>query len=304
MYNDGFVISETMLEVSDGHTLYVYEWGNPDATNTILFLHGGPGGQIKDRYKSAFDPKSHRVIFFDQRGCGKSTPYGSLENNDTNTLIGDITKIADTYNLHTFILHGSSWGSTLALAYAIAHPDRVSALVIGGVFTGSKAEIDWLDKGKFQTFFPDVWQAYLDRTPEEHHDNPSRYHFDKVMNGTDEEQKLSAYAYGCLEASVIQIDDRFAPDPIEEYDPTSMKVEMYYLANNCFMTDRHILDNAHTLTMPVYIVQGRYDMVCPPQTAYELHTKLPNSKLYWTLSGHKHEHESDNIFKSIFASMS
>lgn len=304
MNKDQYTIREEMLEVGDGHVLYVHEWGNSAVPVPVIFLHGGPGGQVKDKHKGAFDPATQRVIFFDQRGCGKSTPYGSLENNTTRNLIKDISKLADTFNAKTFVLHGSSWGSTLALAYAIAHPQRVRALVIGGVFTGSTAESDWIDKGKFKPFFPDVWQDYLKKTPVEHHDDPSKYHFDKALNGTAEEQKLSGYTYDCLEAGVIQIDDRSHPEDFETYDPGGIRLEIHYLANGCFLPDRHILNNADKLTMPVYIVQGRYDMVCPGHTAYELHGSLPHSTLYWTLSGHKHEHEGENIFRSIFASLS
>jgi proline iminopeptidase len=303
MESSEYVISERMLDVGDGHELWVQEWGNPNASSLIIFLHGGPGDQIKDRHRGAFDPKTHHVIFFDQRGCGRSTPYGSLEDNTTEKLIADITKIADTFGADKFILHGSSWGSTLALAYALENPDRVQSLVIGGVYTASKAETTWLDNGEFRTFFPDVWQSYLDRTPIMHHSNPSKYHHDKAINGTVAEQKLSAYAYGLLEYGVIQLDDRYTVGDYEEFDPAGMRIEMYYLSNGCFLPERHILNNADKLTMPVHIVQGRYDMVCPPVTAYELHTKLPNSNLYWTLSGHKTEHEGENIFRSIFASL-
>ncbi len=304
MTDDGYEISDTMLDVGDGHVLYVYEWGNKDAKTPIIFLHGGPGSQVKDKHKSSFNPKKHRVIFFDQRGSGNSTPFGSLELNTTDNLIEDISKVADKLSADTFILHGSSWGSTLALAYALKYPERVEALVIGGVFTGSKAESDWIDKGKFRTFFPDVWQAYLDRTPVKYRANPSAYHFDKVISGTLEEQKLSGYAYECLESGVIQLDDRFHADNLVDHDPSSIRIEMFYLANGCFMPDRYVLDNATKLTVPVHIVQGRYDMVCPPQTAYELHNKLPNSRLYWTLSGHKQEHEGQNIFMAIFDQLS
>lgn len=292
-----------MVNVGDGHTLYVQDWGNKDARVPIILLHGGPGGQTKNKYKAPFDPLRHRVIFFDQRGCGKSTPYGSLENNNTEKLIADISKIADTLAIKKFVLHGSSWGSTLTLAYALAHPDRVQALVIGGVYTASRTESAWVDKGDVRSFYPDVWQAYLERTPHEHRDSPSKYHFDKSLNGTPEEQKASGYAYDCLESGIIQLDDRQDLEDFAEYDPASIRIEIHYLANDCFMSDRYILDNAHKLTMPVYIVQGRYDMVCPPITAHELHGKLPDSRLYWTLSGHKHEHEGQNIFKSIFSSI-
>jgi proline iminopeptidase len=303
MLKDSFTIQELMLDVGGGHTLYVQDWGNKDSAVPTIFLHGGPGSQLKEKYKAVFDPNTQRVIFFDQRGCGQSTPAGSLENNTTDKLISDITKIADELNISKFNINGSSWGSTLALGYGIAHPERVSALVLGAIFTGSKAEADWIDQGHFKTFYPDVWAAYLERTPEENRTNPSAYHFDKVINGTAQEQKASGYAYECLETGVIQLDDRFTPGDFAEYDPAGIRIEMYYLKNGCFMPDRYILDNTYKLTMPVHIVQGRYDMVCPPTAAYELHNKLVNSKMYWTLSGHHVEHEGQNIFKSILAGL-
>lgn len=300
MQKDSYTNKELMLDVGDGHKLFVIDWGNSEAKTKVIFLHGGPGGSVKDWHKAAFDPKIHHVIFFDQRGSGKSTPTGSLKNNTTQDLVEDISKIAKKFKFDTFYLHGSSWGSTLALAYSLAHPENVKGLVIGGVFTGSKAESDWIDNGEFKTFYPDVWQAYLERTPEKFRGNPTSYHFDKALNGKPKEQKASAYAYECLETGVIKLDDRFTPDNFDDYDQSKIRVEIYYLANNCFMLDRHILDSAHKLTMPVWIVQGRYDMVCPPMTAFELHQKLPNSKIYWTLAGHAHEHEGENVFRSIF----
>lgn len=303
MTPDAYINTEFDLPVGDGHTLHVWDWGNKEAQLVVISLHGGPGGQTKDKQKATFDPAKHRVILFDQRGCGLSTPYGSLEHNTTADLIEDISKIADKLGIKKFVLQGTSWGSTLALAYAVAHPERVRALLIGGVFTGSKAETDWLDQGRFQTFYPDVWRTYLEHTPAKYRDNPSAYHFDKVLHGTPEEQKLSGYAYDSMESSVMKLDDRFTPDSFDEYDPAGIRLEMYYMGNGCFMPDRHIFDNAHKLTMPVYIVQGRYDMVCPPAAAYELHRKLPNSQLYWTLSGHAVEHEGQNIFKAILANL-
>jgi proline iminopeptidase len=303
MQKDPYTIQELSIEVGDGHALHVYDWGNRDAAVPFIYLHGGPGSSVKDKDKAPYDPEQHRVIFFDQRGCGLSTPLGTLEHNTTEDLVSDISTIADTLQIERFNLHGTSWGSTLALAYALAHPQRVAALVVGGIFTGSQTEIDWLDQGQFKTFYPDVWQAYLERTPQPHRDNPSDYHFDKAINGTAEEQKLSAYAYECLESGVVKLDDRMRPEAYETYDPTGARIEMYYLSNRCFMPDRHILDNISSLTMPVHIVQGRYDMVCPPATAYELHQKLPSSRLYWTLSGHAVDHEGENIFRAIIAGL-
>ncbi len=297
------LIQEFDLPVSGGHTVHVYDWGNPDATTPFIFLHGGPGGQIKDKHTGSFDPAVQRVVFFDQRGGGRSTPYGSLEQNTTQEMVKDISAIADHLGIQQFYLHGSSWGSTLSLAYALEHPERVKALLIGGVWTSSSSENHWLDQGEFRTFYPDVWDAYLARTPAEHHNNPSAYHFDKALHGIPVEQKASAYAYDCLESGVVKLDDRSTPAEFDTYDPAGIRIEIQYIQNLAFLPDRYILDNAARLTMPVHIVQGRYDMVCPPITAYELSKKLPNCKLYWTISGHAHEHENQNVFKAIIAGL-
>lgn len=310
MTPDAHTNKELFIEVDEGHELYVHDWGRADAKTPIIFLHGGPGGASKDRYKPTFDPERQRVIFFDQRGCGRSMPYGSLEHNTTDDMIGDITKIADKLGIEKFILKGGSWGSCLALAYALKHPERVKAMVLDGIFTGSQKEIDWLDQGMFQTFFPDVWQAYLDRTPENHRKNPSAYHFKRALEGTPQEQKESSHAYESLEGGVIQLDDRparfasFTQEDIDNYDPHGMRMEMYYMRNRCFMPDRYILDNAHKLSMPIYLVQGRYDMVCPPTTAYELHQQLPNSELIWTVNGHIPERESWTVIRTIMLELS
>jgi proline iminopeptidase len=299
MTPDEHTILETFVEVGDGHSLYVHEWGNSKAKLPVLFLHGGPGGGCKDRHKQGFDPRHQRVIFFDQRGSGKSLPYGSLEHNTTKELVVDIEKIARHLKLEQFVISGSSWGVCLALAYALQYPKRIRAIVLSGIFTGSQAEIDWLDKGGFRDFFPDVWQRYLDATPRVHHANPSAYHYKRALSDNEQAAKLSAYTYNNLEAGVMSLDDRFIPENFEDFDHTYTRIEIHFLSNRCFLPDRHILDNAHKLKMPVWLVQGRYDFVCPPKAAYELHQKLPNSQLMWTVSGHRAEHENWNVMRTI-----
>ena len=298
MTPDKHTISEHHLEVDAHHTLYVHEWGNP-AGRPIFNLHGGPGGESKDKYKAIFDPEQDRVIFFDQRGCGKSLPYGSLHKNTTQNLIGDIDKIADYLQIGKFSLIGGSWGSCLVLAYAVVRPERVNSIVITGIFTGTKSEISWLDQGLFQTFFPDVWQRYLDDTPKSYRRNPSEYHFKRILEGSNEEQKSSAYTYHNLEGGIVMLDDRFMPENYDDYNPAGTRIEVHYLANNCFLENAHIINNAHELTMPVYMVQGRYDMVCPPKTAFALHGALPNSQLVTTLSGHVPQHEDIMLIRQF-----
>ena len=286
MTPDSYTLEETTIPVSDGHNLYAQSWGNKDAQTTYIFLHGGPGSGCSDGHKKYFDPETQRVIFFDQRGCGRSTPYGSLEANTTANLMQDISVIADYFAVSDFVFVGGSWGSCLALAYALENPDRVSAMILRGIFTGSQSEIDFLDQGQFQAFFPDVWEKFANRTPEEYRDNPAAYHQPRVL-GTDQDAIAeSSLAYAELEGSLVSLDDRFtAPNP-EDFDPASTRIEVSYMANRCFMEDNFIFNNAHKLSMPVWLVQGRYDAICAPVNAHKLHSLLPNSKLIWTIAGH------------------
>ena len=304
MNPDENTIAEHKLEVGHGHTLYIQDWGNKKAKKPIIFLHGGPGSSTKDKYRLNFDPKNQRVIFFDQRGCGKSTPLGRWHHNNTQELAADITKIADFLKIDTFILTGESWGSCLALYYALCEPRRVSALVVGGVFTGSQAEIDWLDQGVFQSHFPDAWAKYLAATPPTYQDNPSAYHRANVLGSNESLAISSAHAYSELEGSVVSLNDQHTPEPITDFDPTSTRLEMRYLAKRCFLPDGFILQNAQKLKMPLYIVQGRYDFVCPPKTAYQLSQKAPNAHLTWTVSGHRNEHENVSVKRGIYSYLS
>lgn len=293
MTPDEYTIKEHFLDVGDGHSLYLHDWGNKAAEVPVIFLHGGPGLGCGDEYKQRFDPLIHRVIFFDQRGAGKSTPQGELANNTIEALIGDIDNIADYFHISSFVLHGGSWGSCLALAYAIKYPKRISALVLQGIHTASRREDDYLLNGGWKDFFPDIWQQYLDRTPSEFHKKPGDYHMKQALGTDSKSAKLSAYAVASMEYSLTSLDDRPRSINFDEFDPNYMKIELHYFANNFFMPDRYILDNAHRITAPVWLVQGRYDMVCPPVVAYELHQKLPNSHLLWTVAGHGSNYRSN-----------
>lgn len=290
---------ETFLNVGDGHELYIQDWGNPKGAIPIIFLHGGPGTGCNDRHRASFDPHKNRVIFFDQRGSGRSLPYGSLEHNTTPDLVNDISKIADHFGLKTFVLWGGSWGATLALAYGVAHPTRAHALVLNGVLTGSQSEIDWVDKGGFRPFCPEAWERYLQATPKAHHADPTAYHYSRILGDDPEAARQSAYAYETLEGSAMSMDDRYTPQDPAEFDPVNARLEALYLKNRCFMPDRHIFDNAHRLTMPVWLVQGRYDLVCPPAAAYELHQKLPNSHFIPVIGNHRAEREAHSVLRTL-----
>ncbi len=286
MTPDKYTIKEQMLPVGDGHELYIHDWGNRSAEQTFLYLHGGPGAGCGDKMKGVFDGGRDHVIFFDQRGAGKSTPAGSLINNTTEHLMQDIEKILDTFGLKQVVIVGGSWGSTLALAYAIAHPERVTAMVLRGIFTSTQAEIDHIDKGRFANFFPDVWDAFLARTPAEHRNDPAAYHTPRAISDDAVAMKESCYALDEMEGSISSMDDRHTPADFETYDPNPMRIEAHYLLNHCFIEEGYILNHLDMLTMPVWITHGRYDFVCPAETAYTVSRRLPHSTLILTQAGH------------------
>ena len=174
-------------------------------------------------------------------------------------------------------------------------------MVLHGIFTGSKSEIAWLNNGGFSNFFPDVWDAYLEATPKAHRKNPSAYHYSQALGKDKEATKKSAYSYNMMEGAVIALNDNFTPDSYDDFDPAGALIEMHYMKNGCFLPDRYVLDNAHKLTMPIWLVQGRYDNVCPPVTAYELSKELRHGKLVWTVAGHASEHETTNILRILLS---
>lgn len=298
MTPDKYTISEFFLDVGDGHQIYIHDWGQKSATTPIVYLHGGPGSSCSDRAKNRFEPTKQRVVFFDQRGSGKSLPTGSLENNTTTHLVEDIEKIAKHLKLNTFVLTGGSWGASLALFYGIRYPQRVAAMVIDGIWTCRKAENEWVEKGGFRNFLPDVWQKYVETVPKRYASDPSAYHFKRILGNDDNAARESGYAYESLESGILGLDDRYVPEDPNAYDPAGTRIEVSYITNGAFMPEGYITENAHKLTMPVWLIQGRYDMVCPPNTAYELVQKLPKGELVWAISGHKAEHEIWNLVRT------
>lgn len=300
MTPDEFTNQEFYIDVGDGHRLYVQDWGRQTAKVPILFLHGGPGSQCKDRHKTVFDPTKQRVIFHDQRGAGLSQPHGSLKNNTTTDLVGDIEKIAKYLHLDTFILTGGSWGSALAFYYALQHPKRVQAMVLDGVLTLAKDEIDWISKGRFQTFFPEAWASFLAATPKEHHADPIDYHLKRIGGENIEATKSSAYAYQNLEGALIRLDDRFHPESYDDFDPSGIRLEAHYIAHHAFVPEKYVFKNAAKLHMPIWMIQGRYDFIAPPFIAYKLSQVLPNNHLIWTVSGHADTREGWNVKRALF----
>lgn len=299
MTPDEFTNQEFFLDVGNGHQLYVHDWGKQSAKLPIIFLHGGPGSGCFDRNKQRFVPEKQRLIFYDQRGAGKSLPKGSIEHNTTQHLVEDIEKLVKHLGLKKFVITGGSWGSTLALAYALQYPSKLEAMVLSGIYTASQAETEYLDKGGFQKFFPDVWERYTARVPKEYAHDPSAYHYQQAFGDDPDAAKKSIYAYSELKGPLLSLDDRHTEESFDEFDPNNMKIELHYLKNACFLPERFILKNAHKLKLPIWLVQGRYDMVCPPITAYELSKALPDSQLIWTIAGHGNDRPSYDVVRAL-----
>lgn len=279
---DEHTIAEHRIETEDGiHTLYVQEWGSPNG-KPILYMHGGPGGGCDDKSKQYFNYNKHRVIFLDQRGSGQSKPFGSLENNQTDFMVEDIELVRETLKIDSWHVQGASWGTTLALCYGIKYPQRVKSMIILGVFLASKTEIEWITKGQFKNFFPEVYEENV------------KTHFDYS-------KKADQKAYLDLILPLLRLDDRKRNlQPNDELDLTPIKIELYYLENNCFIENDYIIKNASKLKMPITIIQGRYDMICPPISAYTISKKLPDCTMHTTLTGHlPSDRESSSVLKAV-----
>lgn len=271
------------LKVSPIHELYYEQCGNPQG-KPVVFLHGGPGGGISSDYRRYFDPKIYRVVLFDQRGSGKSTPHASIEENTTWHLVADIERLREHLSIRTWQVFGGSWGSTLALAYAETHPDRVAQLVLRGIFLCRPQEIQWFYQEGASAIFPDVWEEYLKVIPEsERADMVSAYH--RRLTSEDDAVRLeAARAWSIWEGSTSKL--FFDPSMIEKFaDPefalAFARIECHYFMNNCFFSsDNYLIENVGRIrSIRGVIVQGRYDVVCPIMSAWALHRAWPEAQL-------------------------
>ena len=274
---------EGTLKVSDVHVLHYEQCGNPDGLPAV-FLHGGPGGGIVPDYRRFFDPEIYRVVLFDQRGSGKSTPHASLEENTTWHLVEDIEKLRTHLGIEIWLVFGGSWGSTLSLAYAQTHPDRVRALVLRGIFLCRPKEIRWFYQEGASWIFPDVWEEYEKVIPpEERADFVSAYY--RRLTSENEEVRLeAARAWSVWEGSTSKL--FFDPDLIDRFADAEFalafaRIECHYFMNDAFFpTDNYLIENVGKIRhIPAVIVQGRYDVVCPIKSAWELHRAWPEADL-------------------------
>ena len=271
------------LKVSELHELHVEESGDPNG-KPVVFLHGGPGGGISPDHRRFFDPKFYRVVLFDQRGAGKSTPSAELRENSTWDLVSDIEKIRTHLKIDRWHVFGGSWGSTLALAYAITHPERVTALLLRGIFLCRPSEIRWFYQQGASEIFPDVWEDYLKPIPPAERGDLVRAYFKRLTSEDRDTRIEAAKAWSKWEAATSRL--IVSPTAVEEFDDPEYalafaRIECHYFVNNAFFkTDNWLLENVDRLRkIPGWIVQGRYDMVCPARSAWDLHRAWPEADL-------------------------
>lgn len=263
---------QRMIDMGDGHRVYVEQCGSPTGI-PVLVLHGGPGGGCSPAMRRYFDPSVYRVILFDQRGCGRSRPHASVIQNTTWHLVEDIETIRKTLNIDRFILFGGSWGATLALVYAVTHPDRAIHLVLRGVFLMTRAELDWFYAGGAGAFYPELWARFVNPIPpDERGDLVSAYHR-RLFSGNLMEETRFGRIWANWENALasVHFDGPMGESP-GEYARAFSRLENHYFQNAGFLEeDGWILREKHRIKdIPGTIIQGRFDMICPPVSAWRL----------------------------------
>lgn len=268
------------MEMSDGHRVFVEQSGCVKGKPVVL-LHGGPGGGCSPSMRRYFDPDIYRSVLFDQRGCGKSTPFASVENNTTWDLVADIERIRERLGIEKWVVFGGSWGATLALLYAQTHPERVEALVLRGVFTMTKSELDWFYNGGAAQFWPEAWAEFSDLIPEPEQNDMIKAYRTRIFGKDEKQAGVYAQAWTRWENTLAVFNSNGrggAPGP--RFAKAFARIENHYFSNAGFVDEGQILRDMHRIAdIPGYIVQGRFDMICPPHTAYKLHKAWPKSEL-------------------------
>ncbi|WP_262692053.1 prolyl aminopeptidase [Kordiimonas aestuarii] len=272
------------IPVSGGHEVHVEQSGNPHGI-PVLFVHGGPGGGTSPIQRRFFNPSKYRIILFDQRGCGRSRPHASLENNTTQDLIEDMEAIREYLRIKSWVLFGGSWGSTLSLLYGQAHPDRVRSIILRGIFLSRREELDWFYKEGTRSLFPEAWARFSGKIPEAEHDDLIKAYYRRLTEPEFERERLTyAKEWSLWEGSTVTL----VPDEEQRthsVDPVFAlafaRIEAHYFLHQCFLEcDDQILRDASRLKdVPITIVQGRYDAICPPKSAWDLAQAMPWASL-------------------------
>ena len=290
-----------MLDVGDGHTIYWERSGNPQGKPAV-FLHGGPGSGCSAAHRSLFDPEKYNVLLFDQRGCGRSTPHACLDANTTWHLVADIETLRQLFGIEKWLVFGGSWGSTLALAYAETHPQRVSELIVRGIFCVRRAELFWYYQEGASMIFPDQWEKFLAPIPQdERYDLMAAYR--RRLIGDDEAVKLqAAQAWSTWEGSTIALlpsDDLIDAHHAARYALAFARIENHYFTHAGFLEEAQLLRDAPKLRgIPGVIVQGRYDLATPATTAWDLHRAWPEAEFH-LVEGAGHAYSEPGILNRL-----
>ena len=263
------------LKVSQLHTIHYEESGNPQG-KPVIFLHGGPGGGIVPMYRQYFDPQQWRIVIFAQRGCGQSIPYAELRENTTWDLVDDIEKLRQHLNIEKWVVFGGSWGSTLALAYSQTHPNSCKGLILRGIFMLRPSEISWFYQEGASYIYPDAWEEYLKPIPLEERDNLLSAFYKRLTSDDKQVRLAAAKAWSVWEASTSKLIPSVASKQrfgMAEFAEAFARIECHYFVNKGFFDRENLLlENIDRIRhLPAVIVQGRYDVVCPMKSAWELH---------------------------------
>jgi len=271
------------LRVSPVHTIYYEQSGNPRG-KPVVFVHGGPGGGTDPKQRRFFDPSAYRIVLFDQRGCGKSTPHASLEDNTTWSLVADMEQLREHLHIAKWQVFGGSWGSTLALAYAEKHPECVSELILRGIFLLRKQEIDWFYQRGASVMFPDAWEDYVEPIPPAERGDLLRAYYKRLVGDDEAARVRCAKAWSVWEARTSfmrESAELVAKNEQSDYALAFARIEAHYFVNRGFFEkETQLLDDvARIRNIPGVIVQGRYDVVCPMESAWALHRAWPEADL-------------------------
>lgn len=273
------------LQVNAEHSVYYEESGNPNG-KPALFLHGGPGSGTSVWHREYFDPKVYRIVLIDQRGSGKSTPHASLNNNTTWDLVADLETLREKLKIDKWLVFGGSWGSTLALSYAVTHPDRVKALVLRGIFLCRPSELEWFYQNGAHQIYPDEWELYRDFIPEAERGNMIAAYYKRLTSEDESVRLAAAKAWSRWEGATLALlqDPKVLSTFTADAHAVSVaRIECHYFINNAFYkTNNYLIEQIHKVRekkIPGIIVQGRYDVICPMDSAWALHKAWPEAKL-------------------------
>lgn len=271
------------LAVDERHTLYVEECGNPKGM-PVVFLHGGPGSGCDVWHRRFFDPERYRIVLFDQRGSGRSTPHADLTDNTTPHLVADMEQLREHLGIERWLVFGGSWGSTLALVYAETHPQRVLGLILRGIFLGRQQDLDWLYReGGASRLYPDAWEKFIEPIPAAEREDLMQAYYRRLTDSDELERLRTARAWSLWEGSIYTLTSK--PANVDHFSDAHIalslaRIEAHYFVNRVFLEADQILRDADRLAdIPGVIVHGRYDVICPVDQAWELYKAWPNAEL-------------------------